>query len=77
MYKRLHVKYPLFLSDFSQTWIFSIGFQKILKISNFIEIRPVTAALFREDGWTDMANLVVDFQNFAKLPNKTSHIRSV
>jgi len=31
MYIGLHVKYPLFLSDSNETWIFSADFQKIFK----------------------------------------------
>ena len=52
MYIRLHEKYPLFLSDFNDTWIFSKDFRKKKKtqISNFIQIRPVRAELFHADG---------------------------
>jgi len=49
MYVGLDVKYPLFLSDFNETWIFSTDFQ----ISNFMKIRPVEAALSNVDGRMD------------------------
>jgi len=31
MYTSIHAKYPLFLSDFNETWIFLTYFQKIFK----------------------------------------------
>jgi hypothetical protein len=31
MFIGLHVKYPLFFSDFNETWIFSADFRKVLK----------------------------------------------
>jgi hypothetical protein len=31
MYVRIHVKYPLFLSDVNESWIFSTDLQKIHK----------------------------------------------
>jgi hypothetical protein len=49
---RSSCKVPLFLSDFSKTWIFSTDFQKII-ISNFMKIRPVGAEFFHVDGGTD------------------------
>jgi hypothetical protein len=78
MWKCLHVKYPLFLSDFNQTWIFSTDFSKKAQVSNLIKIHPVGTELFhaggRTDGQigqTDMTKLTVAFRNFANAPNKT------
>jgi hypothetical protein len=48
----LHVKYPLFLSDFSETWILSICFTKNAQIPNFMKIRPVEAELSHAAGRT-------------------------
>ena len=38
------------------------------KVLIFVEVRPVGAELFRADGRTDMAKLIVAFRNFARAP---------
>ena len=48
MYIGLHVKYPLFLSDFNEILIFSKDFSKKSQISNFMKIHPVGAELVRK-----------------------------
>ena len=68
MYIGLHVKYPLFLSDFNDTWVFLDTFSKNLQTSNFMNIRPVVAEMFHAEGRTNMQKLTVDFHNFAKAP---------
>jgi len=50
MYIGLHVKYPLFLSDFNETE-FSRQILKNPQISNLMKIRLVGAELYHEDGW--------------------------
>jgi len=54
MYIGLYVEYRLFLSDFNETWIFSIIFRKTKYpiLLNFMKIRPVGAELFHADGQT-------------------------
>jgi len=47
-----HVKYPLFLSDFNETWNFLTDFFKNMHISNFMKNHLVGAELFNVDGQT-------------------------
>jgi len=46
-------KAPLFLPDFSETFIFSTDFQIRSQILDFMKICPVGAALFHADGQID------------------------
>jgi len=53
MYIGFHVKCPLFLSDFNETWIFPY-FSKNNQISNFMKLRLMGSELLRADRRTDM-----------------------
>jgi hypothetical protein len=72
MWKRLHVKCPLFLSDFNETWIFSTDFRKSSNIkfhqspSSGRRVVPCE----QTEGRTDMTKLTVAFRNFASAPRK-------
>ena len=72
----LHVKYPLFLSDFNETWIFSTKVQKILKyriLWKFVQCG--LSCCMRSDGQTDMRKIIVAFRNFAKAPKMLYYYR--
>jgi hypothetical protein len=82
MYIGLHVKYPLFLSDFNDTWTFSTDFSKDTQTSNLVKIRPVRAELFQRtdgqtEGQTDMAKLRVVFRNFANAPKTQVSVQKI
>ena len=51
MYIDLHVKYPLFLSDFNESWFFG-RFSKNTEMSNFMNIRPLGAESLHAGGQT-------------------------
>jgi len=53
MYNSLHVKYPLFLSNFNETLIYSSDFPKILKYKNSKEIHQLGVELYHVDGRTE------------------------
>jgi len=66
MFIGFHVKYPLFFSDFLDT------FSKNIRILNFMEIRPVLTELFHADRGRDgqrvTMKLTVAFLNFGNAP---------
>jgi hypothetical protein len=85
MYLGLHVKYPLLVSKFKETRIFSAHFRKNTQILKFTKISQVGAESFHADIHTDgradgqikqagrqagMATVIVAFHNFAKTPKK-------
>jgi hypothetical protein len=63
----LHIKYLLFLSDLTETWISRLIIWKILK-------HRMGAELETTDGRTDVTNLIVAFRYFANAPeNEAFH----
>ena len=72
MSKLPHVKYPLFLSDFNETLIFSTDFRKEPKYQ--VSSKSVRWEPNCSIGQTDVTKLIVSFRNFAKAPNKSAQI---
>jgi len=66
------VEFPLFLSKFNETWIFSAEIQKKFQIPNFAKIRPVGDRVFPCDGQTDVTKLTVDFLKSVNTPKNKS-----
>ena len=72
--KSLHVKYPLFLSLFNETWIFSADLRKVLKYLD-LHKNPYSRSRVVPCGQTDMMKVVVVFRNFANAPKNRSQYR--
>jgi hypothetical protein len=72
MYIDLHVKYPLFLSDFNDTLIFWKDFRKYsnMKLHENPSSGSRVVSCGRQDRQTDMTKLMVAFRNFANAPKK-------
>ena len=69
MYIGLHVKHPLFLSDFNETWKFLNRLSKSPQIPNFMKIRPEGAELYHANRQKDRHDeAILAFRNFAKVP---------
>jgi hypothetical protein len=80
MWKRLHVQYPLFLSDFNETWILSTDFRKSLNVK--FHQNPSSGSQVVPCGQTDrqkdLMKLIVAFDNFAnRSKNEASFICSI
>ena len=73
----LHVKCPLFSSDFNENCHFLDRFSKNTQISNFVKIQQLGAGSFHEDGrtdrQTDITKLIVAFRNFVNAPKNKIH----
>jgi hypothetical protein len=75
MYVELHVKYPLFLSDFKERWIFSTDFRKCLTYQmspKSVQWEP--GCSMRTYRQTDMTKLRVTLRNLANVPKILSII---
>jgi hypothetical protein len=77
-YVGLHVKHPLFFSNFNANWIFSTDFRKtrIYQISlNSVQWEPSCSTW--SDGRTDWTKLWVAFRNFADAPKNYPKVHNV
>ena len=71
--KSLHVEYPLFVSDYNETWIFSTYFLK-KKLSTKFHVNPSSRGWVVSCGLTErqtlLTKLIVAFRNFTKARKK-------
>ena len=74
LYRGIHIKYTLFLSDFNKIWIFTADFRKIVKYDiswKSVQWKPSCSML--TDGRTDMTKIIVAYRDFTKAPKYHRH----
>ena len=73
-YIGIHVKCPLFLSDFNKTWIPSIDLRKMPKYEvSWKSFDWEPSCSMRTDGQTDMSVLIVALRNFGDAPKNCEY----
>ena len=76
-YIGLHVKYPLFLSDFNKIWIYPTDFRKILKYQiSWKSVQWEPSFSMWVDGQAGRAELIVALRNFANAPKHTGVMKT-
>jgi len=77
----IHAKYPLFLSDFNESWIYSKDLKYIyIQIKNINQNPSRGTGVVpcgRADGQTNITKLRVAFRKFAKAPKKSMCVAGV
>lgn len=68
-------KVTVILSNFNQTWIFSVDFRKNIHISNYVTIRPIDIEFFHADEQTDTLKLTAASRHLAEALNKSRPYR--
>jgi hypothetical protein len=80
MYTGLHVKYPLFLSDFNATWILSVDYWKHSHIKFYENLSSGSTVVpcAQTDGRTGTTKLIVASRHFANATKRgTFSLRSL
>ena len=68
VYLGVHVKYPLFVSDVYETWLFWADFQNVLKYKlSWKSVQWEPSCYMRTDRQTDMRKLRLDFEVFERV----------
>ena len=71
MFTGIHVRHPIFLPDFNETWVVSTDLRKILKYKiSRKSVQWVPSFSMLTDGHTALWKLIVAFRNFSNAPVK-------
>ena len=75
-YVGLHIKHPLLLSNFNDTWFISTDFRKIIIcLISWKSVQREPSCSVLTDGRTDLTKLIAAFRNFVKARKKIAWLR--